>query len=113
MSIIIDQVKTHDLTPPVSGDNTVPPGITGTDWCHICSDTSLLDLTTFLTVNLLTIGCSPTNVRTPLLGSNVTYAGLNATQRAAAIAAGASPQRQTYVIANVFDAQSPPGTYEP
>lgn len=113
MTIIIDQVKTHSSTPPINGDDTVPPGITGLDWCHICSDTSLLELTTFLTLNILTIGCLATNVRTPLLGSFVTYAGLTATQRGAAIAAGASPQRQQYMIPHCFDYNGIDTTYEP
>src|SRR5678815_4188099 len=111
MAIIIDQITDHDGSN--IGDNTVPPGITGSLWCHVVSTSSLLELEAFLTDNLLTIGQSSTNIRMPILGSNVTYAGLDPDQRDAAIAVGASPQRRQFVIANVFDHQDPPGTYEP
>lgn len=67
-----------------------PPGITGDEFCHCVSSVSHLDLTAFLTANMLTIGASPTNIRTPALGSLVTYIALTAAQRTAAIAAGAS-----------------------
>lgn len=109
--ILIDQVVTHGSGG--TGNDTVPPGISGLDWCHIVSDTSLLELTTFLTVNILTIGCAPTNVRTPLLGSNMTYAGLTASQRTAAITAGASPQRPMYLVDHCFDSPGSGSTYEP
>ncbi len=69
---------------------TPRPGISGTSWCYMVSDSSLVDLTAFLTLNILTIGQAPTNVRTPLLGSVLTYVGLDATMRTAALAAGAS-----------------------
>lgn len=109
--IIIDQVVTHGTGG--TGNDTVPTGVTGLDWCHITSDTSLLELTTFLTLNILTIGCLATNVRTPLLGSNMTYAGLVSAQRTAAITAGASPQRASYVVDHTFDTPGPGSTYEP
>lgn len=76
--------------PIATRTGTPPPGITGTDWCYMVSDSSLLDLTGFLTTNLPTIGQAPTNVRTPAVGSVLTYVGLDATMRAAAIAAGAT-----------------------
>lgn len=109
MAIYVDDVTTHGTSN--TGNDTVPPGITGLDWCHIISDTSLLELDTFLTANLLTIGQPATNVRTPLLGSNMTYAGLDAAQRTAAIAAGATAQGRLYVLSHSFDAGS--GTWEP
>ncbi|HSR79114.1 MAG TPA: hypothetical protein VLN57_21250 [Xanthobacteraceae bacterium] len=110
--IIIDQIFTHGSGG--TGDDTVPPGITGLDWCHLVSTTSLVELTAFLTLNLLTIGQPITNVRTPLLGSEQTYAGLDATMRAAAITAGASPNRIPYVRSNGFDAPaSGPPYWEP
>lgn len=90
-----------------------PPGITGDDWCHCVSSVSLLDLTGFLTANTLTIGALSTNIRTPLLGSNVTYIALDATQRAGAITAGASPTPSDgKCYAQAFD-QPGPGTWEP
>lgn len=116
MSIIIDQIKTHGTGG--TGDDTVPPGITGLDWCHICSGAapgeppgtgSLLELETFLTG----IGFDISNIRTPILGSFVTYAGLNAAQHAAAIAAGAQPERQPYMIPHCFDYDGINTTYEP
>lgn len=120
MTVIIDQVRTHDGSN--TGDETTPTGITGLDWCHLVSGAglgeppgtgSLLELTTFLTTNLLTIGCAPTNVRTPLLGSVSTYAGLTAAQRTAAITAGAVPNRQVYVETKGFDSVATSPHYEP
>lgn len=110
MAIFVDPIATHgdDNT----GNDTVPPGITGLDWCHIISDTSLVELEGFLTTNLLTVGQPATNVRTPLLGSNMTYAGLDDTMRTAAIAAGATAQGRPYVLSHSFDANGS-GTWEP
>lgn len=115
--IIIDQVKTHGVSN--TGDDTVPPGIVGLDWCHVCSGAgpgdplgtgSLLELQTFLTG----LGVSTANIRTPgdPAPSNVTYAGLDATQRTAAITAGALPQRQQYMIPHCFDYDGIVTTYE-
>lgn len=122
MPIIIDQITTHDLTPPVSGNNTVPPGITGNQWCHLVSATtqdgvgSLEELQDYLTLNIETIKCDPANIRTPADGSNVTYVGLSPDQRTAAIAASALANRPTFVFTHAFDyaGQDPePTTYEP
>lgn len=109
--IVIDQVRTHEDTN--TGDDTVPPGITGLDWCHLVSTVSLLELEAFLTLNLLTLGVLIENVRTPLLGSRCTYIGLDAAACAAAIAAGAVPNRQPYVATHSFDAQTEAPFYEP
>lgn len=109
--IIIDQIRTHDGSN--TGDETVPPGITGLDWCHLGSTVSLAELQAFLTDNVGTIACSTDNIRTPALGANVTYVGLDADQRDQAIFVGAKPQRPPNVIRMVFDKQDPPGTYEP
>lgn len=109
MAIYVDDVTTHGTSG--TGNDTVPPGISGLDWCHVISDASLLELDTFLTTNVLTIGCLATNVRTPLLGSNITYAGLTDAQRTAAIAAGASAAGRLYVLSHSFDAGA--GTWEP
>lgn len=109
MAIYIDPCTTHGTSG--TGNDTVPTGVSGLDWCHAISDSSLLELETFLTVNLLTVGCLATNVRTPLLGSNMTYVGLTDAQRSAAIAAGAIAQGRLYVLSHSFDAG--PGTWEP
>lgn len=113
--IIIDQVVQHvsGSHVPGSGDDTVPPGITGDSWCHLVSTTSLVELETFLTTNILTIACPPTNIRTPLLGSNQTYAGLDATQHTAAVAAGAIPKRQVTTATTGFDSPGTSPYYEP
>ena len=110
MAILIDPVITHGSSN--TGNDTVPPGITGLDWCHIVSDTSLLDLTSFLTLNLLTIACPVANVRTPLLGSNITYAGLDQTQYNAAITAGATAVNKRVCVSHAFDSNGQ-ALYEP
>lgn len=118
MSILIDQVREHEATN--TGDDTVPPGITGLAWCHVASGAapgeppgtgSLAELQAFLTGLGFDIALIRTPQDTP--PSNVTYAGMSLDQRTAAIAAGAAPERQTYIIGHVFDAQDPPTTYEP
>lgn len=111
--IIIDQIVTYNDSN--TGDNTVPPGVGGLSWCHLVSTTSLQELETFLTVNILTIGALVTNIRKPADGSFVTYIGLTTEQRDAAIFAGAAPQRRQFVFTHAFDydTNSPPATYEP
>jgi hypothetical protein len=111
MAIRIDPVTTH--TTANTADDTVPPGVTGLDWCHVISDASELELTTFLTANILTIGCLATNVRTPLLGANMTYAGLVDAQRTAAIAAGATSDTQHNLKRDDFDSPGFRSTWEP
>jgi hypothetical protein len=120
MPIWIDPVITHD-TEPSGGNNTVPPGISGQDWAHLVSATtdegtgSLLELEAFLTANILTIGQPSTNIRTPLplgLGSLITYAGLDATMYAAAVAAGAHEGNKRFVVAHAFDSNGG-SVYEP
>lgn len=108
--IMIDQLVTHSSSN--TGDDTVPPGVTGLQWCHVISTVSGLELTTFLTVNLLAIGCSPTNIRTPP-SSLMTYVGLNPGERDAAITAGASVQRRQTLTAACFDSPGPGSLYEP
>lgn len=110
MAILIDPVTTHDDSN--TGNSTVPPGITGLDWCHCVSDQSELELTTFITANVLTIGALATDVRTPASGSLATYIGLTSDQRDAAIAAGAQPGNWRHVIASCFDSGST-SLYEP
>lgn len=109
--IIIDQVRTHGDSN--TGDDTVPPGIVDLDWCHVVSTVSQAELEAFLTDNFMTIGCPVENVRTPALGSLMTYAGLSDDQRTAAVLAGASPQRPPYVAAHAFDSPGSGSHYEP
>lgn len=113
MALFIDSVLTHGSSG--TGDDTVPPGIAGLDWCHLVSDASAVELISFLTLNILTIGSPPTNIRTPALGALQTYVGLSVTQRTAAITAGATPGRNPTVATKSFDttgATAPP-QYEP
>lgn len=108
MALIVGPITTHDSAA------YHPPGITGDDWGYLVSDTSLLDLTTFLTLNILTVQTSPSNVRTPLLGSNVTYVAVLSAARDAAITAGATAMSGGATFANDFDAPaSGHGTWEP
>lgn len=67
-----------------------PPGIPvdSLDWAHLVSNVDEADLLSFLSANLGTMGVPPESVRTPTLGSNVTYVALTAAQRTSAIAAG-------------------------
>jgi len=116
MAIILDPVATLG---PGTGNGTVPPGITPNEdgsWTgsHIVSTVSLLELTTFLTANVLTIVQPATNIRTPQDASPsiVTYAGLSPDQHDAAIAAGATEFNRRHVIANVFD-RGDTSLYEP
>lgn len=110
MAIYVDSIVTHDTDN--SGNDTVPPGISGQDWCHIVSDSSFFELFGFLTFFVLSIGQSPTNIRTPLLGSLITYAGLNADMRAAAVAAGAIEKGRLFVVSHSFDSGDS-SLYEP
>lgn len=113
MTIYVDGIVTHGTGG--NGDDTVPPGISGLDWAHAVSDANALELTTFLTLNVLTIGQLATNVRTPLLGSLMTYVGLDATMLAAAIVAGAVDKSADprYLKKNCFDSTNWRSTYEP
>jgi len=101
MAILIDPVTTHDDSN--TGNNTVPPGITGLDWCHAVSDVDGDELTGFVFNHQDTIAADPNNVRTPAKGSLVTYIGLTQEQHDAAVAAGAIPGSFRKVIANAFD----------
>lgn len=103
MAIHVDPIATHDDTD--NGNSTIPPGITGLDWCHCISDTSLDELTAFVTDNQGTIGADPANIRTPQDASPsvCTYIGLTLDQRVAAIAAGAIPGNMKHVRAIDFD----------
>lgn len=109
--IYIDQPVLHGSGG--TGDDTVPPGVSGLTWCHIVSTVSFAEILGFLTANLLTIGQLPVNIRTPMLGSVQTYAGLDPTMCAAAIAAGAMPMRTTTVRSAGFDATGTSPYYEP
>ncbi len=113
MTIYIDSVLTHGSSG--TGDDTVPPGVAGLDWCHMVSDSSMVELMTFLTVNVLTIGAISAFIRTPALGALQTYIGLNVTQRTAAITAGATPARNSGMTQKSFDSphSSSPPYWEP
>lgn len=110
-SIYIDQPVLHSSSG--TGDDTVPPGVVGLTWCHIVSTVSFAEILGFLTANLLTIGQLPINIRTPLLGSVQTYAGLDPAMCAAAVLAGAVPMRTTTVRISGFDATGTSPYYEP
>jgi hypothetical protein len=111
MSIFVDATVVGHRSSN-TGNNTVPPGISGLVWARAVSTDSLVELETFLTTNLLTIGQPSTNVRTPLLGSNITYVGLSDAQRIAAVAAGAIEHDWATVMGAAFDANGQT-TYEP
>jgi hypothetical protein len=116
MTIIIDQLVNHpNATSTTTGADYVPPGVSGTLWCHMVSTVSYDELATFLTDNVNTIGALATNIRRPIDGSFVTYIGLTPDERDQAIFAGASPQRTPTVFHSAFDydTNSPPATYEP
>src|SRR5882672_10147164 len=98
MALNVDAYTTYDL------DTPRPPGFTGDGWAHLVSDVSLVDLEAFLTLNVLTIGTVV--LRTPLLGSNVTYAVLTEAQRTAAVTAGAVELSGRACFASDFDAPS-------
>lgn len=114
--ILIDQITDHDGSN--TGNNTVPPGVVGSLWCHLVSTESLEELQGFLALNFSTIGQSFENIRQPNinqpeLGSLMTYAGLMPDQRDAAIDAGASPNRAPTVSGRAFDSLGFGSAYEP
>jgi len=107
--VFIDQPVLHGSGG--TGDDTVPPGVSGLTWCHAVSTVGAAELLGFLTANLLTIGQLPANMRTPLLGSLQTYVGLDPTMCAAAVLAGAKPMRVVTVRSAGFDAPGGTGPY--
>lgn len=114
MALFLDSITTHGNSNV--GNDTVPPGITGLDWCHMISDHSAGELEDFLD-NHPEIGQPSSNVRSPSDGANMTYVGLDPTMRDAAVAAiaadaAAACQRgRLFVLSHSFDAGS--GTWEP
>lgn len=98
MAIFVGPTVTHDasMTPPV--------GVTGQAWAYLVSDSALVDLTGFITANVLTLGLSTANVRTPLTGAALTYIGISDAQRTSAIAAGATIVSGMLCFAKAFDA---------
>lgn len=110
MAILVDPVIDH-ADGIGTGNDTVPPGITGTAWAHCVSDKNLQELQDFLTNNP-GINCPVENIRTPTNGSVCTYVGLDSSQRNSAIGAGALPFGAKHVIANCFDSGST-SLYEP
>lgn len=112
-AIIIDQIVLHDDSNVQN--NTVPPGVDGLQWCHLVSTTDFEAIEAFLDANP-SIGQPSANIRRPIDGSFVTYAGLTPAQRDEALLAGASPQRVPFTFTHAFDylGQDPaPATYEP
>lgn len=109
MAVYIDQITTHSGSN--TGDDTVPPGISALDWCHLVSSVSEAELLGFVVANFLSMGVDPLNIRTPLLGSVQTYYGLDVLQRAAAVGAGALPGRVVTVRAVGFDAPGGAGPF--
>ncbi len=111
--IFIDQPVTHSSSG--TGDDTVPPGVTGLTWCHVVSTVSAAELLGWLVANVLTVGANPLDMRTPLLGSLQTYIGLDPALCVLAAANGAIPNRTVTVRVSGFD--SPGGGtgpwYEP
>jgi hypothetical protein len=111
MAIFLDNNVTHGET-DIGGNTTTPPGITGPDWCHAISDVSLQELTDFLDGNP-GIGQVSTNIRTPDLGSQITYVGLDPDMRDAAVLAGATAMGRVWTLSHSFDADASKGAYEP
>lgn len=61
-----------------------------------------------------TIGFDLARIRTPAIGSLVTYAGMSQEESDAAVAAGATLGNRRHVIASVFDNQGTSNSlYEP
>lgn len=109
MALYVDEVTTHNEGG--GGNDTVPPGITGLDWCHLISDASKFELDGFI-VDTPDMAQDLGNVRTPDLGANMTYVGLSADQRDAALAGGATAANRRFVLSHSFD-QTGAGTFEP
>lgn len=112
MAILVDSLRTYD---PINngGNSTQPPGISGNTWCHCVATDSLVELETFLTLFFATVEQPPTSIRTPLLGSNLTYVGFDQNMRDAAVAAGADEVGRIYCLSHSFDSSDDAGTYEP
>lgn len=118
MSIKVDQIVDHpgaDNT--TTGNDYVPPGVSGTAWCHCISTVSYDELKAFFDDNLATIGVLSSRIRRPIDGSFVTYIGLMSDERdlVIGVAGPSTPGRTTTVFHSAFDydTNSPPATYEP
>lgn len=123
MALFIDNITTHGDSN--TGNDTVPPGITGSDWCHMVTDNAdqgALEIEAFLDAHP-EIGQSSTNIRRKTVndgldgGSLITYVGLDPTMRDAAVAAiaadaaAACQKGRLFVLSHSFDAG--PGSWEP
>lgn len=111
MAIFLDSNVTHG-TVDIGGNTTTPPGITGPDWCHAISDKDQQELIDFLDANP-GIGQPSTNIRTPDLGSLITYVGLDPDMRDAALLAGATAMGRVWTLSHSFDSADSKGSYEP
>lgn len=113
MALWLDSITTHGTSN--TGNDTVPPGITGLDWAHLISDKDAAELEGFLD-NHPEIGQPSSNIRTPP-GSDITYVGLDPTMRDSAVAAiaadaaSACQKGRLFVLSHSFDQGS--GTWEP
>jgi hypothetical protein len=106
MTLFVGPVTAH------APEDFHPPGITVDSWCYLVSTVSLANIEDFVTLNAGTIGASTGDIRTPALGSLVTYIALTADQRTAAVTAGASPApTDGKCRAKAFDA--PAASWEP
>lgn len=110
-AIFIDQVVAHGSSG--TGDDAIPPGVSGLSWCHIVSSVSSAELLGFMTANTLVIGQLATNMRTPVLGSRQTYYGLTPAMCMAAVLVGAITGRVQFVRSVGFDHPSGPTYWEP
>ncbi len=112
MAIFVDQIDTHDTDN--TGDDTVPPGITGQEWAHAVSTENEAELLGFLVRCQIKGGPDPANMRTPALGALQTYVGLDASMLAVLVANGARRNRTTTVETVGFDSPGGSGPfYEP
>lgn len=115
--IIVDQIAHHDQSISDSGNNQIPPGVSGEDWCHCVSTASYEELKAFFEDNVATIGVLSSRIRRPIDGSFVTYIGLMPDERDLVIGVNGptTPQRVPFVFQHAFDydTNSPPATYEP
>lgn len=106
MPLNVSPVTTHP------SESYHPPGVSGDDWGYLVSSESLLHLTLFLTENP-SVG-NAADIRTPALGSQVTYIAVSSAQRDAALAAGAAPApSEGKCRRNAFDWSSSVTGWEP
>jgi hypothetical protein len=85
---------------PLAPTDFHPPGIVDDECCRLVSNVDEADLVAFVQG----AGFDEANIRTPALGSTVTYMALTSAQRATALAAGAgATPSDGKCYAQVFD----------